>query len=458
MKNVFRQARILSAALCLGGFPALPQGQAPIEALRERLDRLERQNEELRQEIHALRRQLEQQTPAPAPAPPGDLEERLNLQAGRLAEHDQIKVESSQRVPIRLTGMALFNLFRNSRHSGGRDNPRTASPVAGRIHAGGTLRQSVVGLEFDGPEAVLGGRFRGSFLLDLFSGEPDDPLRHQVRLRTASIEGQWRTRGFMVGQEKPILAPREPNSLAQVGLSPLTAAGNLWAWRPQVRLEQRFGLGLGTELRARLGVSQTDEQYAQEGPEYLAPSLDPSRPALEGHFQLTRRFDDQRRLEIAPGFHWSATHVAGVSLPARAFSLDWFVNPHPKIEFTGVLFLGRNLAKLGGGGVRQGFTAVNLGGGEYRFIPVRTRGGWAQVTFLPAPRLSLNLYGGQDDPHNRDLARGGIAKNLSYAANVFYRLAHNVVVGAEVSQVRTSFLRGPRPLNNHYDLAVAYLF
>jgi hypothetical protein len=444
------------AVCALAAIPLGAQSGPALEALGRRLDQLERQNAELQEQVRILRRELDQIRPAPASEHLAELEERAQIQEGRLAEHDQIKLETTHRVPVRLTGMALFNAFSNSRHGGTSDNPTVASATAGPVNAGGTFRQSVIGLEFNGPEAVAGGHLRGSFLLDLFSGS-GEALNQQVRLRTASIEGQWRTWGFLAGQEKPILAPREPNSLAQVGLSPLTAAGNLWRWRPQVRAEKRFDLGAGSSVRARLGVSQTDERYAPfSAPQYDLPA-EARRPALEGHFQFTHQIDEFRRLEFAPGFHWSTSHVGGFSVPANAFSLDWFVNPHRRIEFAGAFFRGRNLAKLGGGGVRQGFTVFRRND-VFQVIPVRTWGGWGQLTFIATPRWSFNVYGGQDDPNDRDLTPTGASRNRALAGNVFYRLAPNVVIGAEVSQVRTSYVSGFRPHNNHYNLAVAYLF
>ena len=69
------------------------------------------------------------------------------------------------------------------------------------------------------------------------------PLTQTMRLRTGSMEIDWATRSIMAGVEKPIFNPREPSSLAQVGVSPLTGAGNLWLWMPQVRFEQDFALG-----------------------------------------------------------------------------------------------------------------------------------------------------------------------------------------------------------------------
>jgi hypothetical protein len=73
--------------------------------------------------------------------------------------------------------------------------------------------------------------------------------------------------------------------------------------------------------------------------------------------------------------------------------------------------------------------------------------------------MTFNLMGGQHDDRNTDLRdAGSIAKNQAYAANMQYRLAPNVLLGIEASQVRTTYLGFGKRLNNHYDLALAYLF
>ena len=41
---------------------------------------------------------------------------------------------------------------------------------------------------------------------------------------------------------------------------------------------------------------------------------------------------------------------------------------------------------------------------------------------------------------------------------VMYKLAPNVVAALEASQARTEYLGSLLRLNNHYDLALAYLF
>ena len=448
---------LLLAVFFLTAAAAAPQ---TLDALAARLERLERQNAELAEQVRLLRQELQrgrQQPDTPA-ARLDALEEKVDLHAGRIAEHDQIKVEGTNRTSIRLTGMALFNLFRTSRHYGGTlfVTPIAASNTPGRITSAATMRQSVVGLEFQAPEAIYGGQFRGSVFLDLISGA-ETTLFTSPRLRTASIEGQWKSRGFLVGQEKPIFSARLPNSLANVDVAPLVGAGNLWLWRPQAWFEQRFSLGSSQQFRARIGISQTSEGSGTIQPQFAA-AREPRRPALEGHFQFTHRIDDFRRIEIAHGFHHSTTHVAGLDIPANLFSFDGFANPIRRLEFTGVFWTGKNLSKLGGIGAARGFVISIPRPGELLAVPVRSQGGWAQVSWLATSRLTFNLYGGIHDFNDRDVLPGDPARNRAYAANFFYRLAPNVLSGLEASQVRTRFPGGRNPLLNHYNLYVAYLF
>lgn len=279
----------------------------------------------------------------------------------------------------------------------------------------------------------------------------------QPHLRTASVEGRWNKLAILVGQERPIVSPREPSSFAQVQVAPLVGAGNFWLWRPQVRVEQTIGLGPRGEFRARIGVTHTPETGGLTPPEIRA-TLDPRRPALEGHFQFAYKMDGVRRFEIGSAFHRSKTHVAATSVPADLVSVDWFVRPLRAIEFTGMVYTGRNLSKLGSSGSAQGVATVTTASGQIRVVPVGRRGGWSQLTFLPTSRLTVNLQAGIDDPNDDNLLAIGITQNTALVANTFYRLAPNVVWGVETAQVRSRYKAGQRPQFNHYDFYVAFLF
>lgn len=443
----------------------LGQTKSEVQQILERLDRLENENRGLIAEVRALRQDLAASRAKEGPPPPetvtlapgepaapvvAPIDERLSAAEHRIEEQAQTKVEAAQRMPVTLTGMLLFNAFRNGRNSGAQQDPTTASLTPGPASAGASLRQTVVGLRFQGPEVFGGGKVTGAVYMDFFAGTSSS-LNHLFRLRVATLDVDWKTRSIQFGQDKPIVAPREPNSLAQVGLSPLTGAGNLWLWGPQVRFEQRFAFNDRTKLRAQLGVYQTSEPSSNTPAEYLS-TLSGSRPALEGRFELSHHFGENRKIEIAPGFHVSRTHVVGQSVPSDLFTLDWSIQPAARLEFTGAFFQGQNAAGIGG--LRQGYTIFDYN----RAVAIGAVGGWGQFSWIANQRLSFNLYGGEESNRAKDLLSGGITRNQTYAANLIYHLGQNVLAGFEASQVRTTYLGSGNRLNNHYDLGLAYLF
>jgi len=453
-----RQGAVAAALASVLLFCALPASAQPSPDLREilnRLDRLEQDNKSLTDEVRALRKELADLHATPA-TDEHAAEDRVAVEQSRVEEIAQTKVESSQKFPIRITGMALFNTYVNGRHNNQSVNPTIASFANGEATGGATLRQSTLGLLFNGPLTVGGAKVSGSFYMDFFGGSAAS-LNNEVRLRTAEINLDWTNTSVMFGQAKPIISPRDPDSLAQVGVSPLTGAGNLWLWQPQVRIEQRVKLGSGTGLIAQAGVFQTGVLNAVSDPSGYVPPTDGgrpeySRPGVEGRVELWRRWGESGRIEIAGGIHFNRNRVGYASLPSNVYSVDWFYRPFSKLEFSGMFFHGRNVATLGA--LRQGFTVLPNG----KPIPVRSNGGWAQIRVPITTRLAFNLYGGQQDDRNSDLIYSNISKNQAYFGNVMYRFAPNVIVSLEGGQVRTSFMQIGNRLNDHYDLAIAYLF
>lgn len=149
--------------------------------------------------------------------------------------------------------------------------------------------------------------------------------------------------------------------------------------------------------------------------------------------------------------------MARTSVPSRVYSLDWLANLHPRVEVTGFWFTGKNVAKSSAR-MLTGVTILTPRPGVIQAIPIRSRGGWAQVTLIATSRLSFNFAGGVENPDDRDVLADMISRNQALTANWFYRLAPNVVIGSEVSQTRTRFGGGQRPRYNHYDMYMAYLF
>jgi len=286
-----------------------------------------------------------------------------------------------------------------------------------------------------------------------FFGATDQPNNELVRIRTAAIAVDWKSQTLMVGQDKPIFSPRNPDSLAQVGVAALAGSGNLWFWEPQARFEQRFKLGDEFTLRAQAGVVQTSEFLANVPASYAA-SLERYRPGAEGRFEIAFASPSGVKMEIAPGFHYSQTHIAGTSVPSNVASLDWLIGLGDRVELTGAAYTGQDLASFGLGAIRQGFTVLGPG----NVLAIHAKGGWSQLTLGATSRLSFHLFAGINDGRNRDILFGDIAYNHSFGGNFYYHLAPNVILSIEGVQARTNYLGPGLRLNNHYDLAIAYLF
>src|SRR5215210_7380172 len=101
-RHRLRLTVVLLAAAC----HATAQPTPDLKPILDRLDRLEAENRQLREEVRELRDQIA--------VPAAKLEERVEITENRTAELAQTKVEASQRFPVRLTGMALVNTFYNS--------------------------------------------------------------------------------------------------------------------------------------------------------------------------------------------------------------------------------------------------------------------------------------------------------------------------------------------------------
>jgi hypothetical protein len=415
---------------------ALPGAEPSLAEILQRIERLEAENVHLRDEVRTLRERLD--------GPVAPVEERIAVQERRLEEQEQKKVESSERVPVKLTGMLLFNLYSAGRNGQPLGWPTVATANRGQNQFRGTMRQTMIGLDVESPVSIAGARARGEVMMDFYGSIDDYPA---PRLRTGFLDLDWSRTGVRFGIEKAIVAPRNPTSLAQILWPPLWGSGNLWIWEPQFRLEQRFQAG-GTDVTIQGGVFQTDEARLLP-----AGTIESNhRPGWQTRWQFSRRFNEERVLQIAPGFHYSRSFVASTSVPSQLITGDWLFAPSSQFEFTGAFFHGRNAG--GVGGLRQG--VVILGPGNAR--SVATTGGWGQLMYKPLDRVRVHAMAGEQDDRDRDLLNGQIGRNRSWALNSIFQLSPNVLLGLEFQQIRTTYIGTGTRVLNRYDLALGYLF
>ena len=340
--------------------------------------------------------------------------------------------------------MALFNAFLNSKQSGGRITPwsRGARPRARRAppapddHRPGIRR----------PADVWGGKVHGSVYMDFFAGANKlrcacAPRPSQIDLEDPQHHGRpgetdlQSARAEFPGAGGDLAADRHRQSLA------VAAAG-----------AGRAGFAVQRDYRdARADGRNAD---ARNRSVCRGPSMpEAARPRLEGRFEFyhgsTRTAPRNRA-----GFHTSTTHAAGFSIPSNLFSLDWFFNPWKRWSSPARFTPGRTSRTWAAARARaspcirllEGPTAVN------------SIGGWGQMTVHAAPRLDLHLFTGQQDDANHRPEPGASARICCTAATSISAWRRTLLLGLEATQVRTDVHRAGMRINNHYDLALAYLF
>src|SRR5215469_8318523 len=152
--------------------PSIPaqiqQLTAAMERTQAQLEQSQQQLDEMRAQITALQQQMAQRegtsvsatasvdSATPVAAQPqsqssevDSIRERQAMLEAQVATHDQTKVESESKYPVKITGLLLFNSFVNT---SGVDMPATPTiAVPGSGSTGASVRQTVLGVDARGP-------------------------------------------------------------------------------------------------------------------------------------------------------------------------------------------------------------------------------------------------------------------------------------------------------------------
>jgi hypothetical protein len=341
---------------------------------------------------------------------------------------------------VELSGLILINGFFNSARVNNSDVPQLAAADTNPASGGGaTLRQTRLRVIATEPD-VLGATATGEVDVDFFGGQPPAGGRTfpLLRLRRALATLSWAHAEVLVGQEAPLVAGRDPRSLASLGFPTFASAGNLWLWIPQGRVTVEAGYTLRLAVQAAVlaptantpqGAFATQPDSAERTARPFAqgrlrlgwgPTDDPSELAVGGHIGWLRNFDA----------------TTGDSLiQSRAVTVDARVKLG-EIEIRGEVFAGQALSVLGGGGVGQ---TVGPNG-----EPVRTKGGWGQLNLRLRRSLLVGGGCGIDDPDDADLVATAPRRNLVCGGHVEWRPAvpGPIVLSFEMRRLQTTYATG----------------
>ncbi len=402
------------------------------------------------------------------------LEESTSLLGSKIDEHYQTKVETASKYRARLHGIVLMNAFRNVGISNNLDLPDVAQPAAlgaPQTSFGATLRQSEIGLEIFGPN-VAGARTSANIQLDFAGGFPSvgNGVNFGIaRVQAASLRFDWGHTSVIAGQDALFLSPLSPTSFASLATPAFAAAGNLWSWTPQIRVEHRFEFSDQQSVTLQAGILDnlnwqppfsSYDRSAQAGEQSGQPAYGVraawSRPVFGHPLSLG-----------AAGYSGRQNWAWDRYVDAWAGMLDWQIPIAPRLTLSGEFYRGRGIGTFGAGIERP----VVFGGPPFSgTTPIRgldAAGGWSQLTLQITPKLDLNGVFAEDNAYASDV-RGFatdqnnystiIGRNRGMLGNLVYRPRSDLLFSAEFRRLRSFPVYSNSSMTNQVNLAMGILF
>lgn len=508
-----RSLRSSSVALCvvlLAGLSARAQDQtnrAPaaeqadlgvkIEALTRSVEQMQNELEQSRSEIQQLRDMLAQvlrtqanpssltpaedqasgrAEPPKTEAPAAHIaEDDWQILNAKVEEHEQVKVESSSKFRLKISGIALFNVFDTSGQVDNLDAPTVAvqpSPYPYTGSLGASFRQSILGLRGIGP-TVFGASTSADLQLDFINsaaGPYGGVAAGLVGLRTARLQFDWSNFSVTGGLETPLFSPNSPTSYLSLAVPAFAAAGNLWNWTPEIRAERRFDFTT-SEIKVEAGVlDSTGYSVSGSNVRVPTPGENSRQPVYAVRLSGNNRSEDHAISFGISGIYAPVRFADGQFRPTSGAIADWKFPLTAKLRLSGAFFTGKGLDGFGGLALPSVqpqnyphylyFTAPTLAG-----IPAV--GGWSQLTFTLNSRSEFNAawgLGARDSTRLR--AAAGFdpflvsvpSSNESFFFNYIFRPRSDLLFSAEYRRFHTSEILGGPNVAGQVGLAAGFLF
>ncbi len=474
---------------------AMARTQAQVEQSQRELD-------EMRRELTALQRQLAQSgstaaapssqapatsssaapsSPAAASAAIEDMRERQAMQASQIATHEQIKVESESKYPVKITGLLLLNGFVNTSAVDVAATPTLA--IRGSGSTGASVRQTVLGIDARGPH-LFGARSYADLRVD-FDGSPQpsgapgsysgyyDSNTTLLRLRTVHAALQWDHTEAYFSLDRPIFSPDAPTSLTAVAVPPLAWSGNLWTWNPQFGVTQDIGFARSRDLRLQAALIDVSDApvmpVISTATATPASTAEQSRwPGVEARVALlgSELKDDGSRFGVG-GYFAPHRILPATNFDAWAATLDGRLMLPAQLQLTGSFYRGLALGGLGGGAYKDFAYFVDPDSTGYYFRPLDDVGGWAQLKAKLSEKLEFNAAFGIDNVFAGELRQYAVptstiyqnlARNRTYTGNVIYSPSAYLLFSMEYRHLESSPVVGLPAGSNIIGLAAGYKF
>jgi hypothetical protein len=486
-------------AICVVCFMSMPSfaQQAPsgqeLESLRQELQETRtaltesmRQIQELRRDMSDLQQQIKsanvvQPPSVQSPYSPQDKEPSVaaadqdpSFLSGKISELHQVKIESGGRYPVKLSGLVLFNVYRNNGSVDIQDLPNLAQQTSAPYSApglGATLRQTILNVEATGPH-VFGGLATADLSTDFYGGTPTTQFGITagiLRIRTANIHLNWKNTTLNIGQDSPFIAPLSPTSYASVAEPALSWAGNLWVWTPQIMLEHRVFLNESSKIVLQGGVLDPLTEQLPPFQGRVSTAGEQTRlPAVAGRIALDRLSAIKLPFSVGvSGYRAAQKYQTFNNVASWTLNSDFRLSLGRRFEFSGEWYHGQAVGGLGGG-IWTSIVFPQPGTAQSEAHPLQSTGAWAQLKFLPATKYEFNYSMGQDENSSSSLGYFAsprnqygftpYAKNREQIANVIYKPDSVLLFALEYRRILTTPFRTDTSTGGQVNVAAGFRF
>jgi hypothetical protein len=464
----------------------IQQLAAAVSRAQSQMDAYQKQLLELRKQLSELQNQLAAEKSS-VPVPAGnsqnpavsasatasasaleEIRERQAVQESQIATHEQAKVETDSKYPLKVSGLLLFNSYVNTRQVDVSVDPTYA--VYGGGSTGLSLRQTVLGLDARGPH-LFGATSHADVRVDFFANgaQSNYAAGGLLRLRTAHAGLKWQNTEAFIQQDRSFLVPNTPSSLIAVALPEFAWSGNLWTWNPQIGVSRQIGMKGSARLKFQAGlIDVADPQW----PGIAASTATISRtersrwPGTEARISFASG-DVDTGPEVGVSGYFSPHKTGGnARFDAWAGAMDLRLPMSRHFAFTTSAYRGAGLGGLGGGGYVD-YVDLYAGTAEVARA-LDDVGGWAQLQSKISERLQFNGGYGIDNPFASQVHASttipeyavypGLARNRSAFGNVIYSPSSYLLFSLEYRRLWTNYASGPPNFSDVIGIGAGYRF
>jgi archaellum component FlaC len=474
-----RVAESQSATPCTSLENQLQALSNAVNGMQQKLSQSQAQVEALKAEVEVLQAELDngkrsgisssEQSANRLEKAVADLKDQDDVLQSEIAVHEQTKLESSSKYPLKVTGLLLFSSFLNNGEVDSIDDPvlavrRVAAGTNGSLAA--TARQSILGLEATGP-SLWNAKSSADFSIDFFGGLAYSDYSTSagiVRLRTAHARLDWPLHAAVAEIDTPIISPLSPTSFVGVGEPALAWSGNLWAWSPQLAFENQFLFG---RSKVHYDFALIDPSAAGPPTSYGLRQPDAAEQSRQPGYEFHAGYSlplGGHTLEVGGSGYYSRQAYSGTQhVDSWAGTTDWMVPLSQRLELSGEFYRGRAIGGLGGGA----FKDISSFGNIPTVHGVDAAGGWAQMKLRFPASLEANFAFGQDSAFANDLyydesatsnPYSSLARNRAATGNIVFRPKTYLLFSTEFRYLQSWPISGPVSTAPIIGFAAGYLF